>query len=136
MSKSKSVTPLSPDEEQMIGYDGLLDEVDALIAAYRAAKLELGITKSDIARILRRDRSWVSRVLGGKSKNVTVRTLALLYHAMEHKKVIRQIPLWREPARNTSHYWDMVADSDQISDASEAKAGTNVVKRSMGLEPV
>ncbi len=56
--------------------------IELLQRVFDEERSERGLTKSDLAKLVERDLSYVSRVINGRKKNVTLQTLALFMRAM------------------------------------------------------
>ena len=56
--------------------------IELLQRVFDEESAEQGLTKSGLASLVERDLSYVSRVINGRQKNVTLQTLALFMRAM------------------------------------------------------
>ena len=73
---------LSPEEADAYEFARLKDiAFDAILSLWRKRQSE-GVTQKDLARILRRDTAWVSKVLRGPA-NWEFKTFARLLRALE-----------------------------------------------------
>ena len=88
---AKQVTPFTEDEHLEIDAVAYFEALEALEEAERRAAKK-GLTRAQIAEITGMDPSRVSKVLGGASPNITLRTLFLLMKAMGEKVFIKSQP--------------------------------------------
>lgn len=88
MNETAEFPTFSAHERDAYELDAVHKALDVIISTYIHANDEKKITKADIARRISRDPSFVSRILNGRSENLTIKTVALLLRAMDHRLVV------------------------------------------------
>jgi ribosome-binding protein aMBF1 (putative translation factor) len=66
-----------------------IDAVDRVVAAIEARRLELGLTKADLARLVGRKPESVRRLLSGNVVNPTLTTVSEMANALGMEMVMR-----------------------------------------------